>query len=295
MSDPNAFIPVVYTVKAKENLYRIAKVYFQQDIEQVKLRNGLSDNNLTLNQELVIGYFKFQNVSGGMPSSDSYAEALARANNQSGNVVSPSNPAVTPNTKVETPTNNPANVKPGQMVVENNMDHTSKSQVKTEVEKVEPYRRGTETETETVTETITEPNAKGYVTDEPVAPTVVEPIKVESDPNKVTEVTEVTEQDVVKAKPAVALRSVKRKGIAFWDKKSKNRDRLMVLHKDAAVNTKITIRNPLTRRSVVADVVANIPKNMYQSDVDVVISPAVAKSIGILDERLQVEMTYKRK
>ena len=50
------FIPLQYTVKKKENLYRIAKVYCDESIEAMKLRNGLINNNLDIGQKLIIGW-----------------------------------------------------------------------------------------------------------------------------------------------------------------------------------------------------------------------------------------------
>jgi hypothetical protein len=41
-----------------------------------------------------------------------------------------------------------------------------------------------------------------------------------------------------------------------------------------------------------AKVVSTLPKNLYPSNIDVVISPLVASALGARDRRFLVEMTY---
>ena len=82
------------------------------------------------------------------------------------------------------------------------------------------------------------------------------------------------------------------KGIALMDKRGGGTDELVVIHKDALIDSEIQIYNPMMRRTVKAKVVAQIAKNSYPEDVSVVISPAVASALGALDRRFMVEMTY---
>ena len=85
---------------------------------------------------------------------------------------------------------------------------------------------------------------------------------------------------------------VKQKGIAFvQDRKSKN-EGYYVLHSDAKVNSEIEIYNPMARRTVKAKVLAKIPEGTYNSDINVVLSNATAKSLGALDARFMVEIKY---
>ena len=50
------FIPVYYRVKKGETIYRIAKVYFNQSVEQILQRNKMSTPQLAMDQSLLIGW-----------------------------------------------------------------------------------------------------------------------------------------------------------------------------------------------------------------------------------------------
>jgi len=57
------YIPIYYTVQPKETLYSIAKVYFQQSIEDMMTRNRLSSTALNLGQDLLIGWLPIGNYT----------------------------------------------------------------------------------------------------------------------------------------------------------------------------------------------------------------------------------------
>jgi len=50
--------PVYYQVKKGDNLYRIAKIYFQQDVEALVARNNLSAVSLSVGDLLIVGYYQ---------------------------------------------------------------------------------------------------------------------------------------------------------------------------------------------------------------------------------------------
>ncbi len=50
------YVPVYYKTKPKDNLFRISRVYFNQSTEDLMVRNNLIDNNISLGQELIIGW-----------------------------------------------------------------------------------------------------------------------------------------------------------------------------------------------------------------------------------------------
>lgn len=50
------YIPVTYTVKPKDNLYRVSKGYFQQSMDLMIQRNNLATVNLEIGQTLTIGW-----------------------------------------------------------------------------------------------------------------------------------------------------------------------------------------------------------------------------------------------
>jgi LysM repeat protein len=72
IKEKGGLVPVYYTVKPKETLFRIARVYFNQDISNLKRINHLTENELSINQKLLIGYYYFgankkPNISNSIP------------------------------------------------------------------------------------------------------------------------------------------------------------------------------------------------------------------------------------
>ncbi len=81
-------------------------------------------------------------------------------------------------------------------------------------------------------------------------------------------------------------------GIAIWEKNDPNTETMLVLHRSAKIGSVIKLQNPVTERIAVAQVVGNIPANVYTDDVDIIISKAVAVKLGALDTRFQIHMTF---
>jgi hypothetical protein len=81
------------------------------------------------------------------------------------------------------------------------------------------------------------------------------------------------------------------KGVAWWNK-TKTDPNLFALHRSAPVNSLIEIRNPMFRRSVWAKVIGTIPVT-YSDDISVIVSQGVARSLGAIDGRFYVEMSYE--
>ncbi|NNF21736.1 MAG: LysM peptidoglycan-binding domain-containing protein [Saprospiraceae bacterium] len=82
------------------------------------------------------------------------------------------------------------------------------------------------------------------------------------------------------------------KGIAFWNKEGSDFENLFVMHNNARENSYIKLRNPVNGKVVVAKVIMPIPEQIYTEDIDIVITPAVAKNLGALDSRFRIEMDY---
>ena len=200
------FIPLQYTVKKKENLYRIAKVYCDESIEAMKLRNGLIDNNLDIGQKLIIGWIP---VSKNQLFKISEPESLK---------------------------------KESQINTNDNHEFTSNSN--------ELMRREEASNINDVT-----------LEDSLAIDSLARPLKIE-------------------------------RGIAIWKKSSKGHSKY-ALHPTAKLNSEIELYNPLVNRTVKAKVIGRIPVGTYSNDVSVIISPATAVSLGALDHRFSVKMTYE--
>ena len=111
----------------------------------------------------------------------------------------------------------------------------------------------------------------------------------ENELDKVEQEEEIVEVKIPEA-PNVVW--VKERGIATWNQVQMRGGRKFVLHNTAKLNTEVEIYNPLMRRTIHAKVVGRIPEGTYAKDVDILVSPAVAQSLGALDARFMVELKY---
>lgn len=83
------------------------------------------------------------------------------------------------------------------------------------------------------------------------------------------------------------------KGIATWiDDTGLDPNKKLVLHKTAPVGTVVKITNPMTNRTTFAKVVGRFNDNESTKDVIIVMTKNVAESIGALDKRFRVNISY---
>lgn len=83
-----------------------------------------------------------------------------------------------------------------------------------------------------------------------------------------------------------------RKVTAIWNKDKKDKTNLYALHSSAKINSYIEIFNPMLNRVILAKVVGNIPPNTYPREVELIVSPKVAKSLGAIDKKFLVKIKY---
>jgi hypothetical protein len=74
------------------------------------------------------------------------------------------------------------------------------------------------------------------------------------------------------------------KGLAVW-KPGNMQSQYYVLHPTAKVGSFMEVTNPMLHRTVTAKVAGNIPPGLYQSQVGLVVSPSVARALGVLDQQ----------
>jgi len=83
------------------------------------------------------------------------------------------------------------------------------------------------------------------------------------------------------------------KGVATWIEDTNiDPTKKLVLHRTAAIGTIIKITNPMSNRTTYAKVVGRINDNELTKDVILVMTKNVAESIGALDKRIHVNITY---
>ena len=83
------------------------------------------------------------------------------------------------------------------------------------------------------------------------------------------------------------------KGVATWmDDASLDPNKKLVLHRNAPIGTVIKITNPMTNLTTYAKVVGRFTDNESNKDVIIVVTKNVADSLGALDKRFHVAISY---
>ena len=74
------------------------------------------------------------------------------------------------------------------------------------------------------------------------------------------------------------------KGLAVW-KPGNMQSHFYVLHPTAKVGSYMEVTNLMMKKTLTAKVAGNIPPGLYQSNVGLVVSPSVARALGVLDQQ----------
>jgi LysM repeat protein len=83
------------------------------------------------------------------------------------------------------------------------------------------------------------------------------------------------------------------KGVATWiDDTSLDPNKKLVLHRTAPIGTVIKITNPMSGRTTFAKVVGRFSDNETTKDVILIMTKNVAESIGALDKRIHILISY---
>ena len=83
------------------------------------------------------------------------------------------------------------------------------------------------------------------------------------------------------------------KGVATWiDDPGLDPNKKLVLHRTAPIGTVIKITNPMTNRTTFAKVVGRFTDSEATRDVIIVMTKNVADSLGALDKRFHVDISY---
>jgi LysM repeat protein len=85
---------------------------------------------------------------------------------------------------------------------------------------------------------------------------------------------------------------IERKNIAYWLKDASPSSSMIVLHNSAPVNSQVEVTNPMYGKTVIAKVIGRIPDKAYPSDIDIILSRAVADELGAIDSRFYVKVRY---
>jgi LysM repeat protein len=86
-------------------------------------------------------------------------------------------------------------------------------------------------------------------------------------------------------------KEVESHGVCAWQRDSNEKGDLYALHREADIGTVMGVTNPMSRKTVYAKVIGRIPAG-YESNVEVVLSPAAARQIGARDPRFFVKVRF---
>lgn len=217
-NENTVYIPVIYTTKPKDNLYKISKVYFHQSIEEIQKRNNMETTNLPVNTEILLGWYP-----------------------------------IVKSAKKKTWTTKPNKSKEQILKELLELKNSVQSQKDTS------YKEDTDNE-KSFSSLDTSNNFDEFLLD--------------SIPN-------------LEGKSLIV-----EKDVANWDKNIVDNGELYILHNKAVLDSYVELENEFVNRKVRAKVIGKIPFGSYTSDVKLIISPAAAKALGALDERLRVKIKY---
>lgn len=296
LSPSKSYIPVFYTVKSKDNLFRIAKVYFDQSIDNVMKINKLENMELSIGQKLLVGWYEYNPVyKQRLAWNEKGIEVDASVNGPS-RTITKTTTTTTNNVPISTirqETKIPAS--DGlvfQKVISSRTDNDSDiSNNRINPEKVIPQKQNVAEKTAPSKENTT----------------VVEYDEPTNSETALTEETIVEEEEAIKELSSDPFEN--RNGIftgeyenkpvikddklrAQWNPKSKDKVNLFALHATAKTNSYIEIYNPMLDRKVIAKVVGNIPPKAFKKNVELIVSPKVAETLGAKDKKFFVKVRF---
>jgi hypothetical protein len=81
------------------------------------------------------------------------------------------------------------------------------------------------------------------------------------------------------------------KGLAFW-KPGSTEGHYFVLHPTARVGSYMEVTNPMLHRTVTAKVAGRLNAALYPKNVGLVVSPSLARALGVLDQQFFARWRY---
>jgi len=208
--DKQKYIPVVYQVRPKDNLFRIARHYFYQSLDDLMARNKMKDYNLSIGEKIHVGWLS--------------TDAKDAINIDISSIVE------------------------GQYIELDKLKDADEEMIKEKV-------------------------LEGEITD------------IELDSAAMA----IDSAALELIDPVIYMAS---QGKGMWDRQVRDNGKLLALHQNAKIGSIIELKNNMLNRTIKAKVIGRIPKNVYPDDITVLVGPATAKSLGVIDAKFFVEIRY---
>jgi LysM repeat protein len=273
----------IHKVAAKETLYSISRMY-GVSTEDLKIWNGLTDNALSIGQELII---KKKNDQGS-----TLYQPVTRAN-----------PVISKNgihTVVEKETmfsiTRQYNITIDQLREWNNLE-SNELKVGQALFVVQPERGMSiaKQESPPVSNTTTPPVSKNTTTPTQQTsslPPVVQDDKKEKKEPTPTVKTEVKEQPIRISESVRNSDEVIQTGIAELIEGTEGNRKYIALHRTAPIGTILKIRNEMNNLEIFAKVIGKLPDTAMTDKLIIKLSKSAYDKLGAIDPRFRVEVTY---
>ncbi len=331
-------VKVYYRVKKKDNLFQIAKRYFQTEINTVRKLNHLPDLTISPGQLLHVGWMLApNNVTIERVDSDVLltapavnASAVAERKPTHSTYQSHQHQAV-PTRAYEAPFTETTSgevkhkykvvqhtpLRTGQPATQTQTQSSTNPNIVTQSPAVEVKKEVAVTQN--TIQTTAALNQQTTVATTPVEPTIVTQSSVQpavSDTSVSTQspstneaTTTVSSTSTSSTSSTDSKYSVKKrdypdlsflsdpslqveKAVATWDKADNEPLNMFVLHHSAKLNSYVRVENPMLGRIALAKVIGRLPSNIQDPQIKMIVSTAVANSLGVKDERFLTEIKF---
>lgn len=274
------YVPVYYRVKAKDNFFRIARIYFDQSIENLLSINNVSSFELKIDQILLVGWIPASLDNRNKPGN---LIVQKKANQQTQEESKEKKNKALSDIDLSEDKKG-AGIKP---VIKSK----TKSKTDLALEKEKEWKKMNESIDEIIqiSKNYT-PDSKSNTSNNSEistgnsVPTIVDSSMIDQ--------AILTSNLLGNIPLSLDIKLMENKGIAIWRNNGFGKNKMFALHATARINSYIELDNPMMDRVVYAKVVGNIPPNTYPEEVKVIISPKTASNLGVLDQRFFIKMKY---
>jgi LysM repeat protein len=279
----------IHVVAARETMFSISKAY-GITVDELKQWNNLTDNTLTLGQELTI---KRRNTTGGTTTSET-TTSVAPTTSASGKGA---HTVEAKETLFSIATKHGISVQ--QLKDWNHLTSNEISIGQTLVVK-QPSAQTTPDETRTppsytsttpTTTPVTPPTTSTPVKHDP--PAVTEPPREKTEPVVVKQ--PATEQKPTTIRISDSVKNsdeIMEAGLAELIEGTEGNRKYLALHRTAPVGTILKIKNEMNNREVFVRVMGKLPDTAMTDKLIIKISKSAYDRLGAIDARFRVEVTY---
>lgn len=100
----------------------------------------------------------------------------------------------------------------------------------------------------------------------------------------INEISQLPVKDYAEEYEAEGKKIMEQKGLAIW-KPGSQEGHYFVLHPTAKVGSFMQVTNPMLHRTLTAKVAGKLTPGLYPSHVGLIVSPSLAKALGVLDQQ----------